>query len=68
MGCQVSCESSGLNLGIAVETDVLECGCGRRNSACSGEMLRYAEELRLRRQLSKPLLTLMLEGAGIKQD
>ena len=41
--------------------------CGR-NSWCSGEMLRYHEELRLRRQPTRPLLTLKLEGAGIEQD
>ena len=32
------------------------------------EMLRYHEEPRLRRQLTSPLLTLKLEGAGIEQD
>ena len=41
---------------------------GRRNSWCSGEMLRYHEELRLRRQLTGLQLTLMLESVGIKQD
>ena len=52
----------------AVGTGSLECAQGRWNSWCSGEMLRYHEELRLRRQLTGVLLTLMLEGAGIKQD
>ena len=35
---------------------------------CSGEMLRYHEELRLRRQPAKLQLTLRLESVGIKQD
>ena len=35
---------------------------------CSGEMLRYHEELRLRRQLTGAQLTLKLESAGIEQD
>ena len=39
-----------------------------RNSWCSGEMLRYHEELRLRRQLTGAQLTLKLESAGIEQD
>ena len=52
----------------AVETGGLECAQGRWNSWCSGEMLRYHEELRLRRQPTRPLLTLKLEGAGIEQD
>ena len=52
----------------AVETAGLECTQGRRNSSCSGEMLRYDEELRLRRQPAAALLTLKLEGAGIEQD
>ena len=52
----------------AVETGCLECAQGGWNSWCSGEMLRYHEELRLRRQLTSPLLTLKLEGAGIEQD
>ena len=52
----------------AVDTVLLECTQGRWNSSCSGEMLRYDEELRLRRQSSGVLLTLRLESAGIKQD
>ena len=32
--------------GHAVETVVLECMRGKWNSWCSGEMLRYHEELR----------------------
>ena len=52
----------------AVETIFLEYAQGWRNSGCSGEMLRYHEELRLRRQLTGAQLTLKLEGAGIKQD
>ena len=54
--------------GLAVETGVLGFTKGRRNSWCSGEMHRYHEELRLRRQLTAVLLTLMLESAGIEQD
>ena len=57
-----------LNHGTASRTGVLEYAGGRRNSWCSGEMLRYHEELRLRRQLAAALLTLKLEGAGIEQD
>ena len=53
---------------VAVDTAGLECTRGGWNSWCSGEMLRYHEELRLRRQSAGALLTLMLEGAGIKQD
>ena len=52
----------------AVETGGLESTQGRRNSLCSGEMLRYDEELRLRRQFPGVVLTLRLESAGIKQD
>ena len=52
----------------AVDTVGLECTQGRWNSSCSGEMLRYDEELRLRRQLTVALLTLKLESAGIEQD
>ena len=42
--------NSGAQPRSAVETAVLECTRGRWNSWCSGEMLRYHEELRLRRQ------------------
>ena len=52
----------------AVETGSLEYAQGTWNSWCSGEMLRYHEELRLRRQLTGAQLTLKLEGAGIEQD
>ena len=52
----------------AIDTGNLECGGGGWNSWCSGEMLRYHEELRLRRQFTGPQLTLKLESAGIKQD
>ena len=52
----------------AVDTGFLECARGGWNSLCSGEMLRYDEELRLRRQSTGALLTLKLESAGIKQD
>ena len=61
-----------LNVGAhhrpAARTAGLECVEGWRNSWCSGEMLRYHEELRLRRQLAVSLLTLKLESAGIEQD
>ncbi len=57
-----------LNRRSAARTGLLEFAEGRRNSWCSGEMLRYHEEPRLRRQLSVALLTLKLEGAGIEQD
>ena len=53
---------------VAFKTATLECSRGRRNSWCSGEMLRYHEELRLRRQPAKLQLTLRLESVGIKQD
>ena len=52
----------------AVETASLESAQGTWNSWCSGEMLRYHEELRLRRQLTGAQLTLKLESAGIEQD
>ena len=57
-----------LNIEIASDTVSLEYSCGRRNVWCSGEMLRYHTEHRLRRQLSKLLLTLMHESVGIEQD
>ncbi len=68
MDCSGSWESLRLNRKIAIDTGVLEYSRGRRNSWCSGEMLRYHEELRLRRQLTKLQLTLRLESVGIKQD
>ena len=36
--------------------------------ACSGEMLRYAIEHQLRRQLARPVLTLRHESVGSEQD
>ena len=57
-----------LNIEIASDTVSLEYRCGRRNVWCSGEMLRYHTEHRLRRQLSKLLLTLMHESVGSEQD
>ncbi len=68
MGCEVSCKSLRLNRKIAIDTGSHEYSEGRRNSCGSGEMLRYHEELRLRRQPTKLPLTLMLESVGIKQD
>ena len=52
----------------AVDTGGLEYTQGWWNSSCSGEMLRYDEELRLRRQPAVAPLTLMLESVGIEQD
>ena len=43
-------------------TGGLECGRGRWNSQCSGEMRRYWEEHRWRRQPSGPPLTLRRES------
>ena len=57
-----------LNHGTAARTVALEWARGRRNSWCSGEMLRYHEEPRLRRQPASAALTLKLEGVGIEQD
>ena len=53
---------------LAVDTGCLESTRGGWNLGCSGEMLRYPKELRLRRQSTGVLLTLKLESAGIKQD
>ncbi len=68
MGCSGRCESLRLKRKIAIGTGSLEYSGSRRNSWCSGEMLRYHEELRLRRQPTKLPLTVMLESVGIKQD
>ena len=57
-----------LNIEIASDTVSLEYSCGRRNVWCSGEMHRDHTEHRLRRQLSKLLLTLMHESVGSEQD
>ena len=59
---------SALNAVTAVETGGLESARGMRNSWCSGEMHRYHEELRLRKQPAGVHLTLSHESAGIKQD
>ena len=61
-------EIPGLNLGTAFVTAWLEYGRGGWNSACSSEMRRYAEEHRWRRQSPGPVLTLMHESVGSKQD
>lgn len=58
----------GLNPITAARTGRLESAQRRWNLWCSGEMLRYHEELRLRRQLAGARLTLKLESAGIEQD
>ncbi len=65
---QVRREIPGLNLGMALETTGLECGRGRWNSTCSGEMRRDVEEHRWRRQPPGSTLTLMHESVGSKQD
>ena len=49
-------------------TGGLECGRGRWNSQCSGEMRRYWEEHRWRRQPAGPPLTLRRESWGSEQD
>ena len=51
-----------------LRTGGLECGRGRWNSQCSGEMRRYWEEHRWRRQPSGPPLTLRRESVGSEQD
>ncbi len=65
---QVRREIPGLDLGMALETTGLEYGRGRWNSTCSGEMRRDVEEHRWRRQPPGPILTLMHESVGSKQD
>ncbi len=67
-GWQARWEKSGVNPGPAVGTGVLERERSRRNAQCSGEMHRYGEELRLRRQPTGACLTLRLESVGIEQD
>ena len=57
-----------LNIRLAARTGGNDCDESRLNSWCSGEMHRYPEELRLRRQLTVAQLTLMLESVGIEQD
>ena len=51
---------------LQLDTACLECSRGRRNSWCSGEMLRYHEELRLRRQHLLAATDVRL-SVGIKQ-
>ncbi len=68
MGCVDSYESLRLIRKMGLDTGRIEYSGGRRNSWCSGEMLRYHEELRLRGQHTKLPLTFMLERLGIKQD
>ena len=58
----------GAQLRIAVETGFLEWVRSMRNAWCSGEMLRYHAELRLRRQHAGIYLTLRHESVGIEQD
>ena len=65
--CRVG-EMPSLNDGAALDTGVLEYGCRWRNEWCSGEMLRYHSEHRLRRHLTNPSLTLRHESVGIEQD
>ncbi len=68
MGGEVRCERWRLHRRTAIDTGGLEYSRGRRNSWCSGEMSRYDEERRWRRQLTELQLTLMLESVGNKQD
>jgi hypothetical protein len=51
-----------------LDTVKLEAGRGQWNSRCSGEMRRYREEHQWRRRLPGPVLTLMRESVGSKQD
>ncbi len=51
-----------------MEIGVLGYSGGERSSWCGGEMIRYHEELNLRRQRNKLELTLRLDSVGIKQD
>ena len=71
-GCVGGIASQRLNVGAqprpAVETVVLERMRSMRNAWCSGEMLRYHAELRLRRQHAGIYLTLRHESVGIEQD
>ena len=71
-GCVGGMTSQRLNVGAqprpAVETVVLERMRSMRNAGCSGEMLRYPAELRLRRQHAGIYLTLRHESVGIEQD
>ena len=39
---------------MALDTCKLECGRGKGNSWCSGEMLRYQEEHRWRKRFTGP--------------
>src|SRR3954451_802600 len=57
-------ERPGLNPGTASKTVRLECGRGWWNSQCRGEIRRYWEEHRWRRQPSGPTLTLRRESVG----
>jgi hypothetical protein len=65
---QVGCEIPRLNLGTAFETALLEYGRGKWNFRCSGEMRRYRKEHQWRKRLPGPILTLMCESVGSKQD
>lgn len=67
-GCRVVREISRLNCERAGDTGRLEYCRGDWNSWCSGEMRRYQEEHRWRRQVSGQLLTLRSESMGSEQD
>ena len=60
-----------LNIEIASDTVSLEYSCGRRNVWCSGEMLRYHTEHRLRRHAGSIVSQLMkdelMSAVDIKQ-
>ncbi len=51
-GCKSDKEKVGVNRMVALETGRLEFSRGKWNAWCSGEMLRYKEEHRLRRRLA----------------
>ncbi len=68
MGCEVSCTSLRINHNIVINTGSLDYSGGRRKSWCSGKMINYQEELRLRRQPTKLPMTMMLKSVGIKQE
>eukprot|EP01023_Acetabularia_acetabulum_P019170 TRINITY_DN1972_c0_g1_i13.p1 TRINITY_DN1972_c0_g1~~TRINITY_DN1972_c0_g1_i13.p1 ORF type:complete len:149 (+),score=17.89 TRINITY_DN1972_c0_g1_i13:660-1106(+) len=65
---QASREMPRLNRGIAGRTVGLEAGRGVQNCRWSGEMRRYRQECRRRRRHPGPVLTLMHESVGSKQD
>ena len=53
-GCLSEAFNPGAQPQAGLRTGHLECGRGKWNSRCSGEMRRYREEHRWRRQLAGP--------------